>query len=108
MTKKGEFRMETPTEFQCKQRGQKRFTYAVTVTCGCKLDQYGFLIDNALVHQYTQECIVSTSCERICMHIANVLTKKLRSHGAVLKSIRVEVVPKIRKPTTTMVYEETF
>jgi|SRR6185369_2487478 len=102
MTKKGTLTLDGSSPKQCKKQGHKKFNWKVECCCGDRLDNDDFIIDNAEIDKAVLDALDSVSCERLCMYITSHISDLLNTHGCLVKSIKVSIAPKVKRPTTKM------
>lgn len=102
MTKTGKLTLDGSSPNQCKKQGHKKFNWEVECVCGSKLDRQSFLIDNSEIDKAVSKAVASVSCEVLCLFITNHISSLLNSHGCQVKSIKVSIIPIVKKITTKM------
>lgn len=91
---------------QCKDVGHTRYGYDIRVTTGDKLDDDGFIINHADIHNAGQKLFTKgiASCELMCRDIALAVAKACRKHGCVVHKVYVKIKP---EGSDVMAYMET-
>lgn len=93
ITKHGKLTLDGSSHNQCKKKGHKNFAWEVECKCKNKLDQQGFIIDNAEIDKAVDKGAKSLSCELLCLFITNELEYLLLQHECLLVSIKVLIIP---------------